>query len=84
MRKLYGTCAISARGRARIVLIACVSERVPIQEAITREGIGRTAIYRLIRLGLLKKYRTPLDRRTYIDLGELRELRRNPPMREVP
>jgi len=60
-----------------------VVPRVPIQEAIKTEGIGRTAIYRLIRLGLLKKYRTLLDRRTYIDLDELRELRRNPPMHEV-
>jgi hypothetical protein len=57
-----------------------VPQYVAIQEVIATEGIGRTALYRLIKLGLLQKHRTPLDRRTYIDVERLRELRRHPPM----
>jgi hypothetical protein len=59
-----------------------VPSYVPIQEVIRDEGIGRTALYRLIKLGLLEKHRTPLDRRTYIDVEQLRELPRHPPMEQ--
>jgi hypothetical protein len=57
---------------------------LPIDDAATQEGISRTTIYRLIRLGLLKKYRAPgVDRRTYVDVDLLREVRANPPLRVV-
>lgn len=57
---------------------------MPIDHAAAEEGVSRTTIYRLIRLGLLKKYRSPgVDRRTYVDADALREVRANPPLREV-
>jgi len=57
---------------------------MPIDDAAAREGVSRTTIYRLIRLGLLKKYRAPgVDRRTYVDADSLKSVRANPPLREV-
>jgi len=57
---------------------------LPIDDAAAQEGVSRTTIYRLIRLGLLKKFRSPgVDRRTYIDADVLHEVRSNPPLREV-
>ena len=61
-----------------------VPEYVTIKEATQRAGIGRTTIYRLISLKLLHKHRSEIDtRHTYIDLEQLRELQRNPPMRRI-
>jgi hypothetical protein len=46
-------------------------------------GVSRQTVFRYIRLGYLKGYRAPgLDRRTYVDVDELRKLRENPPFRE--
>lgn len=57
---------------------------LPIDDAAAQEGVSRTTIYRLIRLGLLKKYRAPgVDRKTYIDADLLREVRAHPPLRLV-
>jgi hypothetical protein len=57
---------------------------LPIDDAATEEGVSRTTIYRLIRLGLLKKFRAPgVDRKTYIDADKLREVRKHPPLRPV-
>jgi hypothetical protein len=57
---------------------------IPIDDAATQEGVSRTTIYRLIRLGLLKKYRAPgVDRRTYIDADALKTVRANPPLKVV-
>ncbi len=57
---------------------------LPIDDAAAKEGVSRTTIYRLIRLGLLKKFRAPgVDRRTYIDADALREVRAHPPLRPV-
>jgi predicted site-specific integrase-resolvase len=57
---------------------------MPIDDAAAREGVSRTTVYRLIRLGLLKKYRAPgVDRRTYVDADSLKSVRANPPLREV-
>ncbi len=57
---------------------------LPIDEAAAQEGVSRTTIYRLIRLGLLRKFRAPgVDRRTYIDMDTLREVRTHPPLRPV-
>jgi hypothetical protein len=51
---------------------------------VAQEGVSRTTIYRLIRLGHLKKFRAPgVDKRTYIDADALRRVRANPPLREV-
>jgi hypothetical protein len=57
---------------------------LPIDEAAAKEGVSRTTIYRLLRLGLLKKYRAPgVDRKTYIDADALRQVRENPPLKAV-
>jgi hypothetical protein len=57
---------------------------VPIDDAADQEGVSRTTIYRLIRLGLLKKFRAPgVDRRTYVDADALRAVRAHPPLRPV-
>lgn len=57
---------------------------MPIDDAAAHEGVSRTTIYRLIRLGLLKKYRAPgVDRRTYVDADALKAVRAHPPLRMV-
>lgn len=57
---------------------------VPIREAGRAVGVSKATIYRYFKLGLLGKYRAPgVDRRTLVDLEELRELRRNPPVERV-
>ena len=49
-----------------------------------QEGVSRTTIYRLIRLGLLKKFRAPgVDRKTYVDVDVLRQIRTHPPLRAM-
>jgi DNA-binding transcriptional MerR regulator len=59
-------------------------EYVSIQDAVKREGVSRSAITRYRKRGLLKAYRAEgVDRRVYIDLEQLRELRRNPPMTPI-
>jgi hypothetical protein len=61
-----------------------LAKLLPIDDAAAQEGVSRTTIYRLIRLGLLKKFRAPgVDRKTYIDVEALREVRANPPLRAV-
>ncbi|HEY4027254.1 MAG TPA: helix-turn-helix domain-containing protein [Candidatus Dormibacteraeota bacterium] len=61
-----------------------MAKLLPIDDAAAQEGVSRTTIYRLIRLGLLKKFRAPgVDRKTYIDVEALREVRANPPLRAV-
>ena len=61
-----------------------LSNLLPIDEAAAQEGVSRTTIYRLLRLGLLRKYRAPgVDRKTYIDADALREVRANPPLKPV-
>jgi excisionase family DNA binding protein len=58
-----------------------VPRYVTIKQATEGEGVSRATLYRWIKLGYLKKYRTPgYERRTHIDLDQLDELRRNPPM----
>ncbi len=49
---------------------------IPIEEARKRFGLHPTTIYRYIRLGYLKKFKRPLDRRTYIDSKALAELQK--------
>ena len=64
--------------------MADLPRRIPLDDAAAEEGVSRTTIYRLVRLGLLKKYRSPgVDRRTYIDADALHQVRANPPLREV-
>jgi len=62
-----------------------VSDRriVPLTEAAAALGVAESTIYRWIRLKLVKKYRQPFDRRTYVDLDELEEVRTNPPFHEA-
>jgi hypothetical protein len=57
---------------------------LPIDDAAAQEGVSRTTVYRLLRLGLLKKYRSPgVDRKTYIDADALKEVRAHPPLKVV-
>ena len=61
-----------------------LAKLLPIDEAAAQEGVSRTTIYRLLRLGLLKKYRAPgVDRKTYIDADALRQVRANPPLKVI-
>ena len=61
-----------------------VANLMPIDKAAAQEGVSRTTIYRLLRLGLLKKYRSPgVDRKTYIDADALKQVRANPPLKVV-
>ena len=56
----------------------------PLTEAAADVGVHRATIHRYIRLGLLKRYRARgVDRRTYVDVEALRELRRHPPLEEA-
>jgi len=57
---------------------------VPLSEAAADIGVHRATVHRYIRLGLLKRYRARgVDRRTYVDVEALRELRRNPPLEDA-
>jgi excisionase family DNA binding protein len=57
---------------------------MPIDQAAAEAGVSRTTIYRLLRLGHLKKYRSPgVDRKTYIDADALKEVRAHPPLKVV-
>jgi DNA-binding transcriptional MerR regulator len=56
---------------------------VPISEAAKVVGLSEWTIRRYVRLGLLEKYRTPTDKRRYVDLDALEELRRNPPFHKA-
>lgn len=57
---------------------------VPLAEAAADVGVHRATVHRYIRLGLLKRYRARgVDRRTYVDVEALRELRRNPPLEDA-
>ena len=46
----------------------------PVQDAAKEFQVALTTIYRYIRLGHLKRWRRPMDRRTYVDREELRKL----------
>lgn len=54
---------------------------VPISEAAERSGFHVATLYRYIASGDLKRYRRKGDRRTYVDLDAIMELKR---LREVP
>jgi DNA-binding transcriptional MerR regulator len=61
-----------------------VPTHITIQEAIASEGVSRSTIDRYRRLGLLDSFRSPgVDRRVYIDVEQLRELRRHPPLQRA-
>ena len=64
--------------------MARVPQYITIAQATAQEGVSRATLYRWMRFGYLKRYRVPgFERRTHIDLDELRELRRNPPMQRI-
>jgi DNA-binding transcriptional MerR regulator len=52
---------------------------VPISEAATEVGLTQRTIYRYIQLGLLERYRSKTDRRTFVDVNALIELKEHPP-----
>lgn len=45
-----------------------------IDEAAAKFRIHRATIYRYVRLGLLKVYKRPLDKRSYVDRRALRQV----------
>ena len=55
---------------------------VTIEQAIKERGVSRATLYRWIKFGYLTRYNLPgYEKRTHIDLDQLDELRKNPPMR---
>lgn len=61
-----------------------MANRIPIQEVVATAGVSRSTIDRWRRRGLLDSYRSPgVDRRVYIDVDQLLELRRNPPLERL-
>jgi predicted site-specific integrase-resolvase len=52
---------------------------VPLSEAAKEVGLSEWTIYRYIRLGLLERYRSKTDRRTFVDVDALKELKEHPP-----
>jgi len=57
---------------------------MPIDDAAAEVGCSRTTIYRLVRHGHLETYRSPgVDRRTFVDVDVLRNVRANPPLKKV-
>ncbi len=62
-----------------------VTQLVPVDDAAAAVGVHRATVFRYIKQGLLKRYKAPgVDRRTFVDVDALRELRQRPPLREVP
>jgi excisionase family DNA binding protein len=56
--------------------------RQPITDAAKEHGVSVETLYRLIRLGKLKRYRKFGDRRTFVESEELKaalEFREEPP-----
>jgi len=51
-----------------------MSRQIPVADAAKRFAIDQSTIYRYFRRGLLTRYRRGMDRRTYVDEGELRRL----------
>lgn len=54
----------------------------PVDDAANEFNVARTSIYRYMRLGQLKRWRRPMDRRTYVDREELRKLLEFKPVEE--
>jgi hypothetical protein len=49
---------------------------VPIQEASQRVGVNQVTLYRAMTAGRLKRYKQFGDKRTFVDIDELKALRR--------
>lgn len=60
-----------------------MADELPVDDAADAVGVHRTTIYYYIRRGYLKahKLERSLDRRSYVDMDELRELLRTKPKR---
>ena len=55
---------------------------VPVDQAATEFGVGRTTLFRHLRNGRLKRYKGGLgDPQTYVDRAELRRLVKPRPAR---
>lgn len=59
------------------------SRLVPLQEAARELGVNRGTLYIYINKGDLTPYRIPMDRRTFLDRNELRQLRRPRPRKKA-
>jgi hypothetical protein len=53
-----------------------------LDDAARRIGRHPATVRRWVQAGLLKTYRKALDRRIYVDRGQLDELLKNPPIEE--
>jgi hypothetical protein len=51
-----------------------MSDLAPLQDVAAEFGVGITTLYRYLKTGQLKRYRRAMDRRTYVDRDELRDL----------
>jgi predicted site-specific integrase-resolvase len=52
-----------------------VGELIPLQAAAKKYGLDRSTLHRWLQAGKLTKHRaTAGDRRTYVDLAELKKL----------
>lgn len=49
---------------------------VPVGEAAAQFKVSRASLFALMSQGKLKRYRKPLDRRTFVDRQELKRLLR--------
>lgn len=61
-----------------------MTKLVPLDEAAAEVGVHRTTIFRYLKRGFLKRYKAKgVDKRTFVDIEALRDLLRNPPLKEV-
>lgn len=47
---------------------------MPIQDAATEIGVSEVTLYRYLKVGRLKRWKRPMEQRTYLDRDELRQL----------
>jgi len=53
-----------------------VPDVIPVAEAAAQFKVSRASLFALMSQGKLKRYRKPLDRRTFVDRQELKRLLR--------
>jgi predicted site-specific integrase-resolvase len=57
---------------------------MPIDDAARKYGLHPTTLYRYVRLGYLKKFKRPLDKRTWVNTKALDKALKNLPFQERP
>jgi predicted site-specific integrase-resolvase len=51
-----------------------VPDVIPLVQAAAEFGVDRATLYRYLKAGRLKRYKRGMDRRTYVDRGELKKI----------